>query len=94
MAKMEEKRKTGEIGPPTKLILGSMRVQGFLLEGLTDQGIAYTDAATIHANITTHFTDWYAAPEGPWAVPISSPDADWSQLAPWEVFKEGLASKN
>ena len=95
MAKMEEKRKTGEIGPPTKLILGSKRVQGFSLENLTDQGITYTDPATVHAKITTHFSDWYSAPQGPWAVPISSPDAHWSQLeAPWEAFKEGLASKN
>ena len=95
MAKMEEKMKTGEIGPPTKLILGSKRVQGFSLEGLTDQGISYTDPATVHAKITTHFSDWYTAPQGPWAVPIPSPDAHWSQLeAPWEDFKEGLASKN
>ena len=71
MAKMEEKRKTGEKGPPTKLILGSKRVQGISLEGLTDQGISYTDPATVHAKITTHFSDWYTAPQGPWAVPIS-----------------------
>ena len=74
---------------------GSKRVQGFSLEGLTDQGISYTDPATVHAKITTHFSDWYTAPQGPWAVPIPSPDAHWSQLeAPWEDFKEGLASKN
>ena len=93
IAKVEELGKAGS-PPPHEVRFGVKRIQGFFLDGLTDQGVTFTDPAAVHAKLITHFTEWYAAPEGPWAVPISAPDSHWTQLdASWKDFKHSLADK-
>ena len=54
MARMEELRKTGFIEASSKFILGSKRIQGFSLDGLTDQGV-YGSYYCLHkTHVTLH----------------------------------------
>jgi hypothetical protein len=95
MTKMEESRQAGRIGLACRVLMGSKRIQGFSLDGLSAEGVTYTDPLTVHTKMTTHFAEWYTAPTGPWAVPISSPGAHWTDLqVPWEEFRETLALKH